>query len=575
MKKLFSYLKDYRKESILGPLFKLLEAALELIVPLVVAAIIDNGIARGQDGRGYIVRMCLVLVALGLVGLLCSVTAQYFAAKASVGFTKKLRHALFAHIQGFSYQTLDTVGTSTIITRMTSDMNQVQTGLNLTLRLLLRSPFVVFGAMIMAFTVDSRAALWFAAAIPVLSVVVFGIMLISMPLYKKVQQLLDKVLGMTRENLTGVRVIRAFGKEQQETADFNRQNEALTAEQKHVGRISALMNPVTYVIINLAILCLIYTGAIRVDAGIITQGAVVALYNYMSQILVELIKLANLIINITKAVACGKRIQTVLEIPSGEVQDTQFEKEASPYRVEFRHVGLRYAGAGAESLTDISFAVRPGETVGVIGGTGAGKTSLVNLIPRFYVATDGAVLIDGQDVRGMDVSALRARIGVTPQKAVLFKGSIRDNLRWGNEDATDADILRAVQTAQADDVLSAKGGLDAQIEQNGRNLSGGQRQRLTIARALVRKPDILILDDSASALDFATDAALRKALKALPEKPTVFIVSQRTSSIQHADQIIVLEDGAVAGIGTHQKLLESCQVYREIYDSQFKKEARA
>ena len=575
MKKLFSYLKDYRKESILGPLFKLLEAALELIVPLVVAAIIDNGIARGQDGRGYIVRMCLVLVALGLVGLLCSVTAQYFAAKASVGFTKKLRHALFAHIQGFSYQTLDTVGTSTIITRMTSDMNQVQTGLNLTLRLLLRSPFVVFGAMIMAFTVDSRAALWFAAAIPVLSVVVFGIMLISMPLYKKVQQLLDKVLGMTRENLTGVRVIRAFGKEQQETADFNRQNEALTAEQKHVGRISALMNPVTYVIINLAILCLIYTGAIRVDAGIITQGAVVALYNYMSQILVELIKLANLIINITKAVACGKRIQTVLEMPSGEVQDTQLKKEASPYRVEFRHVGLRYAGAGAESLTDISFAVRPGETVGVIGGTGAGKTSLVNLIPRFYTATDGAVLIDGQDVRGMDVSALRARIGVTPQKAVLFKGSIRDNLRWGNEDATDADILRAVQTAQADDVLSAKGGLDAQIEQNGRNLSGGQRQRLTIARALVRKPDILILDDSASALDFATDAALRKALKALPEQPTVFIVSQRTSSIQHADQIIVLEDGAVAGIGTHQKLLESCQVYREIYDSQFKKEARA
>ncbi len=575
MKKLFSYLKDYRKESILGPLFKLLEAALELIVPLVVAAIIDSGIARGQDGRGYIVRMCLVLVALGLVGLLCSVTAQYFAAKASVGFTKKLRHALFAHIQGFSYQTLDTVGTSTIITRMTSDMNQVQTGLNLTLRLLLRSPFVVFGAMIMAFTVDSRAALWFAAAIPVLSVVVFGIMLISMPLYKKVQQLLDKVLGMTRENLTGVRVIRAFGKEQQETADFNRQNEALTAEQKHVGRISALMNPVTYVIINLAILCLIYTGAIRVDAGIITQGAVVALYNYMSQILVELIKLANLIINITKAVACGKRIQTVLEIPSGETQDTLLKKEISPYRVEFRHVSLRYAGAGAESLTDISFAVRPGETVGVIGGTGSGKTSLVNLIPRFYTATDGAVLIDGQDVRGMDVSALRARIGVTPQKAVLFKGSIRDNLRWGNENATDAEILRAVQTAQAEDVLSAKGGLDAQIEQNGRNLSGGQRQRLTIARALVRKPDILILDDSASALDFATDAALRKALKALPENPTVFIVSQRTSSIQHADQIIVLDDGAVAGVGTHQQLLESCQVYREIYDSQFKKEARA
>lgn len=573
MKKLFSYLKDYRKESILGPLFKLLEAFFELIVPLVVAAIIDTGI--GQGDRGYIVRMCLVLVALGLIGLLCSVTAQYFAAKASVGFTKKLRHALFAHIQGFSYQTLDTVGTSTIITRMTSDMNQVQTGLNLALRLLLRSPFVVFGAMIMAFTVDSRAALWFAAAIPVLSVVVFGIMLISMPLYKKVQQLLDKVLGITRENLTGVRVIRAFGKEAQETVDFTRKNEEFTAAQKHVGRISALMNPVTYVIINLAILALIHTGALRVEAGVITQGAVVALYNYMSQILVELIKLANLIINITKAVACGNRIQSVLEMPSGETVDAQYKKEASPYRVEFRHAGICYAGAGAESLTDVSFAVRPGQTVGVIGGTGSGKSTLVNLIPRFYDVSEGAVLIDGQDVRGMDVNALRARIGVTPQKAVLFHGSIRDNLRWGNENATDEEILRAVETAQASDVLSAKGGLDAKIEQGGRNLSGGQRQRLTIARALVRKPDILILDDSASALDFATDAALRKALKNLPEQPTVFIVSQRTSSIQQADQIIVLDDGAVAGVGTHQQLLDSCQVYREIYDSQFKKEARA
>ena len=508
--------------------------------------------------------MCLVLVALGLIGLLCSVTAQYFAAKASVGFTKKLRHALFAHIQGFSYQTLDTVGTSTIITRMTSDMNQVQTGLNLALRLLLRSPFVVFGAMIMAFTVDSRAALWFAAAIPVLSVVVFGIMLISMPLYKKVQQLLDKV-----------RVIRAFGKEAQETADFTRKNEEFTAAQKHVGRISALMNPVTYVIINLAILALIHTGALRVEAGVITQGAVVALYNYMSQILVELIKLANLIINITKAVACGNRIQSVLEMPSGETVDAQYKKEASPYRVEFRHAGICYAGAGAESLTDVSFAVRPGQTVGVIGGTGSGKSTLVNLIPRFYDVSEGAVLIDGQDVRGMEVSALRARIGVTPQKAVLFQGSIRDNLRWGNESATDEELLRAVETAQASDVLAAKGGLDAQLEQGGRNLSGGQRQRLTIARALVRKPDILILDDSASALDFATDAALRKALKNLPEQPTVFIVSQRTSSIQQADQIIVLDDGAVAGVGTHQQLLDSCQVYREIYDSQFKKEARA
>lgn len=573
MKKLFSYLKDYRKESILGPLFKLLEAFFELIVPLVVAAIIDTGIGGGD--RGYIVRMCLVLVALGLIGLLCSVTAQYFAAKASVGFTKKLRHALFAHIQGFSYQTLDTVGTSTIITRMTSDMNQVQTGLNLALRLLLRSPFVVFGAMLMAFTVDSRAALWFAAAIPVLSVVVFGIMLISMPLYKRVQQLLDKVLGITRENLTGVRVIRAFGKEAQETADFTCKNEEFTAAQKHVGRISALMNPVTYVIINLAILALIHTGALRVEAGVITQGAVVALYNYMSQILVELIKLANLIINITKAVACGNRIQSVLEMPSGETVDAQYKKEASPYRVEFRHAGICYAGAGAESLTDVSFAVRPGQTAGVIGGTGSGKSTLVNLIPRFYDVSEGAVLIDGQDVRGMEVSALRARIGVTPQKAVLFQGTIRDNLRWGNESATDEELLRAVETAQASDVLSAKGGLDAQLEQGGRNLSGGQRQRLTIARALVRKPDILILDDSASALDFATDAALRKALKNLPEQPTVFIVSQRTSSIQQADQIIVLDDGAVAGVGTHQQLLDSCQVYREIYDSQFKKEARA
>ena len=400
-------------------------------------------------------------------------------------------------------------------------------------------------------------------------------MLISMPLYKKVQQLLDKVLGITRENLTGMRVIRAFGKEAQETADFTRKNEEFTAAQKHVGRISALMNPVTYVIINLAILALIHTGALRVEAGVITQGAVVALYNYMSQILVELIKLANRIINITKAVACGNRIQSVLEMPSGETVDAQYKKEASPYRVEFRHVGICYAGAGAESLTDVSFAVRPGQTVGVIGGTGSGKSTLVNLIPRFYDVSEGAVLIDGQDVRGMEVSALRARIGVTPQKAVLFQGTIRDNLRWGNESATDEELLRAVETAQASDVLSAQGGLDAQLEQGGRNLSGGQRQRLTIARALVRKPDILILDDSASALDFATDAALRKALKNLPEQPTVFIVSQRTFSIQQADQIIVLDDGAVAGVGTHQQLLDSCQVYREIYDSQFKKEARA
>ena len=571
MKKLLKYLAAYRKESVLGPLFKLLEAAIELIVPLVVAAIIDRGIAQGD--KGYIVRMCLVLVALGLIGLVCSVTAQYFAAKASVGFVKGLRHALYEHIQGFSYHTLDSVGISTLITRMTSDMNQVQTGLNLTLRLLLRSPFVVFGAMIMAFTIDVQAALWFVAAIPVLSVVVFGIMLLSIPLYKKVQGQLDRVLGNTRETLTGVRVLRAFGKEENEVQRFRENNEQLTAMQKRVGRISALMNPVTYVIINLAILALIRTGAIRVEAGILTQGAVVALYNYMSQILVELIKLANLIINITKSLACARRIQAVLEIPAGEALEKDAPAGDASLRVEFRHAGIRYSETGDESLTDICLQVRPGETVGVIGGTGSGKSTLVNLIPRFYDATAGQVLVDGVDVRAQDPAALRARIGVVPQKAVLFQGTIRDNLRWGNESATDDELLQAAQIAQAADVLTAKGGLDGEIEQGGRNLSGGQRQRLTIARALVRRPDILILDDSASALDFATDAALRKALRGLDYQPTVFIVSQRTSSIQHADQIVVLDDGCVAGVGTHEQLLDSCQVYREIYDSQFRKEA--
>ena len=572
MKKLLVYLKGYYKESILGPLFKLLEATLELIVPLVVAAIIDRGIGNGD--RGYVVRMSLVLVALGLIGLVFSVTAQYFAAKASVGFVTRLRSALFKHIQGFSYQTLDRVGTSTMITRMTSDMNQVQTGLNLALRLLLRSPFVVFGAMIMAFTVDSKAALWFAAAIPLLSVVVFGIMLITMPLYKKVQGMLDKVLGATRENLTGVRVIRAFGKEESETQAFCEKNEQLTAMQKHVGRISALMNPVTYVIINLAVLCLIWTGALRVEAGIITQGAVVALYNYMSQILVELIKLANLIISITKAVACLNRIGTVMDIPTGEDEKPEAHAQGdSALRVEMKNAGVCYEGAGESSLTGVDLQVRPGETVGVIGGTGSGKTTLVNLIPRFYTATEGSVWIDGVDVRDLDSAALRERIGIVPQKAVLFKGSIRENLLWGNENATEEELLSAVKAAQASDVLSAKGGLDGEIEQSGRNLSGGQKQRLTIARALVRKPDILILDDSSSALDFATDAALRKALKELPGQTTVFIVSQRTSSIQHADQIIVLEDGEVAGVGTHESLLKDCPVYQEIYESQFKKEA--
>jgi len=571
MKKLFVYLKEYRRESILGPLFKLLEATFELIVPLVVAAIIDRGI--GGADKGYIVRMCLVLVALGLVGLACSVTAQYFAAKAAVGFAGKLRHALFSHIQRFSYRQLDQVGISTLITRMTSDMNQVQTGLNLALRLLLRSPFVVFGAMIMAFTIDSRAALWFVAAIPVLSIVVFGIMLATIPLYKRVQGLLDRVLGATRENLTGVRVIRAFGKEESETADFEQKNAALTALQKHVGRISALMNPVTYVIINLATLLLIHTGAVRVELGILTQGAVVALYNYMSQILVELIKLANLIINITKAVACGNRIQSVLELPAGEEVLASAPEGDSAFRVEFRHAGLRYSETGDASLTDVNLRVRPGETVGVIGGTGSGKSTLVHLIPRFYEATEGQVLVDGQDVRTLDPAALRARVGIVPQKAALFYGTIRENLLWGNESATDAQLLAAAETAQASDVIAAKGGLDGMIEQGGRNLSGGQRQRLTIARALVRRPDILILDDSSSALDFATDAALRRALRGLEDRPTVFIVSQRTSSIQHADQIVVLDDGHVAGVGTHEQLLDTCQVYREIYDSQFRKEA--
>jgi len=571
MKNLLVYLKDYKKETVLGPLFKLLEAGFELIVPLVVAAIIDRGIG-GQD-RGLIIRLCLVLVALGLVGLICSVTAQYFAARASVGFVTKLRHALWVHIQGFSFRALDQAGISTLITRMTSDMNQVQTGLNLALRLLLRSPFVVFGAMIMAFTIDAQAALWFAAAIPALSVVVFGIMLASIPLYRKVQGRLDKVLGITRENLTGVRVLRAFGKEDSEIASFDEKNESLTALQKYVGRISALMNPVTYIIINLAVIALIHTGALRVDAGLITQGAVVALYNYMSQILVELIKLANLIINITKSVACGKRIRSVLDMPAGEPVRTDCPAGDPRYRVQFIHAGIRYSEGADESLTDVCLDVLPGETVGIIGGTGSGKSTLVSLIPRFYDATEGRVLVDGADVRSVDPDELRSRIGIVPQKAVLFKGTIRDNLRWGREDASDEELLEAARAAQALDVIEAKGGLDAEIEQGGRNCSGGQRQRLTIARALVRKPDILILDDSSSALDFATDAALRRSLRELPGAPTVFIVSQRTSSIRHADRIVVLDDGRVAGAGRHEDLLENCPVYREIHDSQFRKEA--
>jgi len=569
--KLFIYFRDYGKESVLGPLFKLLEATLELFVPLVVAAIIDTGIKNGD--RSYIIRMCLVLVLLGIAGLVFSVTAQYYAAKASVGFIKKLKQKLFDHIQTFSFTQLDTIGTSTLITRMTSDMNQLQTGVNLALRLLLRSPFVVFGAMVMAFTVDVKAALVFAAAIPVLSVVVFGIMIWCIPLYRKVQEKLDNVLGYARENLTGVRVIRAFSIEESEIKNFEEKNDELTTMQKHVGRISALMNPVTYIIINLAVIALVYTGAVRVEAGIITQGTVVALYNYMSQILVELIKLANLIINITRSVACGNRIQAVLDIvPDVEENHRKPETIETDIIVEFKNVYLRYKNAGDYSLSNINFKVRRGETIGIIGGTGSGKSSLVNLIPRFYDATSGEVNIDGVNVKDYPVEELRRKIAVVPQKAVLFKGTVRDNILWGKNDASDEEIFDALTIAQAKEMVESKGGLDFEIEQGGRNLSGGQKQRLTIARALVKKPEILILDDSASALDYATDAALRKSIRQMPNTPTVFVVSQRTSSIQYADNIIVLDDGQIVGIGKHDELMRSCRVYREIYDSQFKKE---
>ena len=593
MQKLFSYLKPYRKECVLGPLLKLAEATLELFVPMVVAAVIDRGIGGGD--RGYIVRMSLVLVGLGLLGLVFSVTAQYFSARAAVGFVTRLRHALYAHVQGFPYSTLDRIGIPTLITRMSSDMNQVQTGLNLTLRLLLRSPFVVFGAMVMAFTIDATAALWFVAAIPVLALVVFGVMLLTMPMYKGVQERLDRVLALTRENLNGVRVLRAFRKEESECQSFEAKNEALTAAQQRVGRVSALMNPVTYVVVNLAIICLIRTGALRVQAGILTQGAVVALYNYMSQILVELIKLANLIINITKSLACGRRIQAVLDVEDGEAVDETLPGGDPGVRVEFDHASLRYAGAGGEALADVSLRALPGQVVGVIGGTGSGKSTLVNLIPRFYEATAGRVLVDGKDVRSIDPGALRAKIGVVPQKAVLFRGTIRENLLWGTEapcmDGTlpsgspqandrppgdpvsDEALMEAVKLAQAAEVVAGKGGLDGEIEQFGRNLSGGQRQRLTIARALVRRPEILILDDSSSALDFATDAALRRALRGLDYAPTVFIVAQRTAAVRNADQIVVLDEGRVVGLGTHADLLEGCTVYREIHESQFRKEA--
>lgn len=582
MRKLLVYLKDYKKESVLGPLFKLLEATFELIVPLVMAAIIDTGVASGD--KTYIMRMCMVLVLLAVIGLTCSITAQYFAAKAAVGFATKLRHALFAHIESLSFTEMDTVGTATLITRMTSDVNQVQNGVNLVLRLFLRSPFIVFGAMVMAFTIDIKAALVFVVTIPLLSVIVFGIMLISIPLYKKVQSALDKVLGITRENLTGSRVIRAFNKEEDEREHFNENNDLLTRAQIYVGKISALMNPLTYVIINGAIVVLVWTGAVRVDNGYITQGQVVALINYMSQILVELVKLANLIININKSIACGNRIQSVFEMqPSitdgcsrnmDKPQTTDSdESEDTEYAVEFSHVGLTYAGAGEESLTDIDFKVKKGETIGIIGGTGSGKSSVVNLIPRFYGVTAGSVKVNGKNVKDYSLEELRGKIGTVLQKAVLFHGSIRENLKWGNPDASEEDLINAITVAQAKEFIDNKeGGLDFEVEQGGKNLSGGQRQRLTIARAVVKKPEILILDDSASALDFATDAALRKAIREMEGGTTVFIVSQRAASIQHADRIVVLDDGKIVGLGTSEELLESCEVYQEIYNSQFKKQ---
>ena len=582
MKKLLVYLKDYKKESVLGPLFKLLEATFELIVPLVMAAIIDTGVATGD--KSYIMKMCMVLVLLAVIGLTCSVTAQYFAAKAAVGFATKLRHALFAHIESLSFTEMDTVGTATLITRMTSDVNQVQNGVNLVLRLFLRSPFIVFGAMVMAFTIDVKAALVFVVTISLPSIIVSGIMLISIPHYKKVQSALDKVLGITRENLTGSRVIRAFNKEDDEKVHFNENNDLLTRAQIYVGKISALMNPLTYVIINGAIVVLVWTGAVRVDNGYITQGEVVALINYMSQILVELVKLANLIININKSIACGNRIQSIFEmqpsITDGSGQkvdkvqtDTADRSEEAEYAVEFSHVGLTYAGAGDESLTDIDFKVKKGETIGIIGGTGSGKSSVVNLIPRFYDVTSGFIKVDGKDIKDYPLEELRGKIGTVLQKAVLFHGTIRENLKWGNPDATEEDLNRAITVAQAKEFVDNKEGrLDFEIEQGGKNLSGGQRQRLTIARAVVKKPEILILDDSASALDFATDAALRKAIREMEGETTVFIVSQRAASIQHADRIVVLDDGKIVGLGTSEELLESCEVYQEIYNSQFKKQ---
>lgn len=574
MKQLMMYLKDYKKESILAPLFKLLEAFFELLVPLVMANIIDYGISNRN--MGYIGKMGLLLLLLGVVGLASSITAQFFAAKAAVGFSTQLRQALFDHIEDLSFTDIDKAGTSTMITRMTSDVNQVQSGINMTLRLFLRSPIIVFGAMIMAFTIDVKCALIFVVAIPLLSVVVFGIILSTIPMYKKVQSKLDQVLGITRENLTGVRVIRAFHKEAKEADRFRENNEALSAMQIFVGKISACMNPVTYIIVNGAIIALIYTGAVQVNIGNLSQGEVVAIINYMNQILVELVKLANLIVTMTKALACAERVASVFDIGADAAyvgaQDQKLADKvdkSAPF-LDFKHVSLTYQGAGAPTLQDMNFTVNRGDTVGIIGGTGSGKTSLVNLIPGFYPATEGEILLEGRDIRTMSDEELRGRIGVVPQKAVLFKGTIRSNLQWGKPDATEEEMWKALELAQASEVVDGKPGkLDATVAQNGKNFSGGQRQRLTIARALVRNPEILILDDSASALDYATDAKLRAAIRTLEDKTTTFIVSQRASTIRHADKIIVLDDGEIAGMGTHDELLKDCTVYQEIYYSQY------
>ena len=575
MSKLLRFLKGYEKESILGPLFKLLEATLELFVPLIVASLIDVGIANRD--LGYVLKMFIFLVVLGIVGLAFSLTAQFFAAKAAVGFVKKIKHALFRHMEELSYTEIDKLGTSAMVNRMTSDMNQVQSGMNMSLRLLLRSPFVVAGAFVMAWTIDGQAAKVFGLTILALTVIVYGIMLITIPLYRKVQQKLDGVLAATRENLVGVRVIRAFGLEEEEKKDFVEKHDELTKGQKFVGSISALTNPLTYVVVNMGIAVLIWEGAIQVEHGILTQGAVVALYNYMTQILEELVKLANMIVLLTKMVASGNRIQNVLDMESSQEfpKETRKELQKEMPHVVFENVALKYAGAGEESLSELNFSVKKGQVVGVIGGTGSGKTSLVNMIPRFYDATEGTVYVDGIDVKNYKKEEIREKVGVVPQKAVLFKGTIRDNICWGKKEATEEEIWQALRIAQAEEiVLNKEDKLDFKIAQNGRNLSGGQKQRLTIARALVRKPEILILDDSASALDYATDAKLRKGLQELEGETTIFIVSQRTVSIQHADLILVLDDGRMVGMGTHQELLKNCETYQEIYASQFKKEVQ-